>query len=72
MARARTKEERLFAAAVVRRSFQLQDGQYQEGFRFIWEGVLRDLQLEQVEVEEYLAAHREEVEAAIGRHGRKG
>jgi len=72
VARARTKEERLFAAAVVRRSFQLQDGQYQEGFRFIWEGVLRDLQLEQVEVEEYLAAHREEVEAAIGRHGRKG
>ena len=72
MARARTREERLFAAAVLRCSFELQDGQYREGFRFIWEGVLRDLGLEEAEVDEYLVAHRDEVVAAIGRHGRKG
>ncbi len=67
MAREKTKSERLFAAAVLRRSFQLQDGQYREGFRFVYEGVLRDLGLEEAEVETYLAAHRDEVERAIGR-----
>ncbi len=70
MAREKTKAERLFGAAVVWRSFQLQDGQYREGFQFIWEGVLRDLGLEEQEVQEYLTAHREEVEAAIGRRGK--
>ncbi len=69
MAREKTKEETLFAAAVLRRSFALQDGQYREGFRFVYEGVLRDLGLEEEEVEEYFAAHRQEVEAAIGRRG---
>ncbi len=66
----KTKEEKLFAAAVLRRSFQLQDGQYREGFRFVYEGVLRDLGLEDAEVEAFLEAHRSEVEAAIGRHPR--
>jgi hypothetical protein len=67
----KTKAERLFSAAVVRRSFELQDGQYRDGFRFVYEGVLRDLGLEEAEVEEYLDAHRTEVEAAMGRRGRK-
>jgi hypothetical protein len=67
-ARPKTKAERLFSAAVLRRSFELQDGRYREGFRFVYEGVLRDLDLQEAEVEEYLAAHRSEVEAAMGRH----
>ena len=67
--REKTRAERLFSAAVLRRSFELQDGQYREGFRFVYEGVLRDLDLEEAEVEEFLAAHRAEVEAAIGRRG---
>jgi len=66
----KTKAERLFSAAVVRRSFELQEGRYQEGFRFVYEGVLRDLGLEDREVEEFLAAHRDEIEKAIGRRGR--
>jgi hypothetical protein len=70
VAREKTKAERLFAAAVLRRSFQLQDGQYREGFQFVWEGVIRDLGLEEREVEEYLAGHQAEVEAAIGRRGK--
>ncbi len=70
MAKEKTKAERLFAAAVLRRSFQLQDGQYREGFQFVWEGVVRDLGLEEREVDEYLAAHAGEVEAAIGRKGK--
>jgi hypothetical protein len=70
-AREKTKPERLFSAAVLLRSFELQDGQYREGFRFVYEGVIRDLGLEDHEVEEYLAAHRQEVEAAIGRRRSK-
>ena len=67
MAKAKTREEKLFSAAVLRRSFELQDDQYRSGFRFVYEGVLRDLGLEEREVEAYLAEHRAEVEAAIGR-----
>ena len=67
VARAKTKEEKLFSAAVLRRSFELRGEEHREQFRFVYEGVLRDLALEQGEVEEYLAAHRAEVEAAIGR-----
>jgi hypothetical protein len=65
----KTHEERLFAAAVVRRSFELQEARYQEGFRFVYEGVLRDLDLEESEVEEYLAKHRNEIEQAVRRRG---
>ncbi len=70
MTREKTKEERLFSAAVLRRSFELQDGQYREGVRFVYEGVIRDLGLEDQEVQDYLVAHRDEVDAAIGRRGR--
>ncbi len=69
-ARAKTRSEKLFSAAVLRLSFELQDGQYKEGFRFVYEGVLRDLELSEEDVEAYLASHRAEVEAAIGRKKR--
>ena len=65
----KTRDERLFSAAVLRRSFELQDREYAAGFRFVYEGVLRDLGLEDADVDAYLAAHRAEVEAAIGRGG---
>ncbi len=67
MKKPKTKAERLFSAAVLRRGFELQDGQYREGFRFVYEGVLRDLGLEEADVERFLAEHREEVEQAMGR-----
>lgn len=69
MAREKTRAEKLFSAAVLRRSFELQNREYKPGFRFVYEGVLRDLGLEEREVEEYLAAHRDEVDRAIGRRG---
>jgi hypothetical protein len=69
-AKPKTRAERLFSAAVVRRSFELQEGRYREGFRFVYEGVLRDLELDEKDVDEYLARHREEVDQAIGRRGR--
>ena len=65
----KTRAEKLFSAAVLRRSFELQEPRYQEGFRFVYEGVLRDLGLEAAEVEAYLTAHRDEVEQAIRRRG---
>ena len=65
----KTRAEKLFSAAVLRRSFELQEARYQEGFRFVYEGVLRDLGLEEAEVEEYLAGHRDEVERAIRKRG---
>jgi hypothetical protein len=67
VAKPKTRDERLFSAAVVRRSFELQDAQYREGFEFVYQGVLRDLELTEAEVDAYLAEHRAEVEAAIGR-----
>ncbi len=67
MKKPKTKAERLFSAAVLRRGFELQDAQYREGFRFVYEGVLRDLELDEQEVEAYLERHRAEVEAAMGR-----
>ncbi len=45
MAKPKTRSERLFSAAVLRRSFQLQDKDYAAGFQFVYEGVLRDLGL---------------------------
>ncbi|HTP52340.1 MAG TPA: hypothetical protein VMK42_16740 [Anaeromyxobacteraceae bacterium] len=67
MARAKTQEEKLFAAAVLRRSFELSGDEHRKGFRFVYEGVLRDLGLEDGQVEEYLKANGAEVEAALGR-----
>jgi hypothetical protein len=69
VAREKTREEKLFSAAVLRRSFELQDAEYRKGFRFVYEGVLRDLGLEDRDVEEYLKRHAAQVEAAIGRRG---
>jgi hypothetical protein len=63
----KTKSERLFSAAVLLRGFALQDGEYKQGFRFVYEGVLRDLGLEEREVEEYLKEHQAEVDAAMRR-----
>jgi len=41
--REKTREERLFAAAVLRRSFELSGDEHRQGFRFVYDGVLRDL-----------------------------
>jgi len=70
-ARPKTKDEKLFSAAVLKRTFELRGDEHREQFRFVYEGVVRDLGLEPAEVEAYLAAHRAEVEAAIGRGPRR-
>ena len=63
----KTRAERLFAAAVVRRSFALRGEEHKQAFLFVYQGVLRDLALEESDVEEYLAEHQEKVDQAIGR-----
>lgn len=69
MAKGKTQEEKLFSAAVLRRSFQLRGGEHAEGFRFVYDGVLRDLGLEDGEVVRFLEANLAAVDAAIGRKG---
>lgn len=67
MARTRTREEKLFGAAVVRRAFALRGEAQEAALQQIYEGVLRDLGLTAEEVEAYLEGHAGEVDAAIGR-----
>lgn len=67
MAKQKTREERLFSAAVLRRSFELRGEEYAEGFRFVYEGVLRDLGIQDEDVVAFLGSHRAEVETALGR-----
>lgn len=59
-----------FGAAVLKRSF-LAEGVAAEAYREIYEGTLRDLGLTDAEVQAYIEAHREEVEAACARVRRR-
>jgi hypothetical protein len=54
---------------VLRRSFELRGEEYAAGFQFVYEGVLRDMGLEDSAVVAYLASHGPEVDRAIGRSG---
>jgi hypothetical protein len=67
LAKPKTRQEKLFAAAVLRRTFELRGDEHREQFRFVYTGVLRDLGLDGAEVERYLEEHQSEVDAAIGR-----
>jgi hypothetical protein len=60
----------LFGAAVVKAVLRKRDGV--TATNALYEGILRDLGVTDAEVEEYLAAHAEEVEDAIRSHGRRG
>jgi hypothetical protein len=64
--REKSRTERLFSAAVLRRSFELAGPDQQDGFEFVYRGVLRDLGLGDEDVREFLAAHSAEIDAAVG------
>ena len=70
MAREKTQDEKLFAAAVLRRSLEMSGDEQRQGFKFVYEGVLRDLHLADQDVVEFLAGHALEVDAAVGRRNR--
>lgn len=65
MGKQKTLEERLFGAAVLKASFRLRGEEASAPFRAIFLGVLRDLALTEADVDRYLEAHRDEVEAAV-------
>ncbi len=64
MAKPKTQRDKLFAAAVLKTSFRLREQQDSPAFKAIYPGVLRDLELEDAEVEKFIAENREVVEKA--------
>ncbi len=67
MAKARSREEKLFGAAVLRRSLELRGEEHRSALQPVYDGVLRDLGLSDEEVTAFLGEHGERVDAAIGR-----
>ena len=53
-----------YGAAVLKMSFRLRGDEESPAFRFVYPGVLRDLELEDAAVERYIEENREAVEKA--------
>lgn len=67
---AKTREQKLFGAAVLKVSFLLREASDSPAFKMVYPGVLRDLGLEDKDVDEFIASNREAVEkAARGQPG---
>ena len=64
MGKPKSLKDKLWGAAVVKMSFRLSGGEESPKFKSIYPGVLRDLGLEDADVEKYIAEHREAVEKA--------
>ncbi len=64
----KTQKDPLFSAAVLKLSFRLANNEKAPGFKFVYEGVLRDLKLEDAAVEKFLEENYERVlKAARGK-----
>ena len=55
----------LFGAAVLKLSFRLRGEENSAAYRFVYDGVLRDLKLTDAAVEEYLKNNIEKVRKAV-------
>jgi hypothetical protein len=64
VAKAKSLNDRLFGAAVLKMSFRLRGAEGSPAFTGIYPGVLRDLELDDDTVERYILEHRLEVETA--------
>ena len=64
VAMAKTREQKLFGAAVLKTSFQLRGALDSPAFKGIYPGVLRDLGVEDSDVEAFINANRDAVEKA--------
>lgn len=64
MAKVKTLEEKLYGAAVLKMSFALRDQLDSAAFKGIFPGVLRDLDVTNEQVDEFLEKNREDVEKA--------
>lgn len=66
---AKTREQKLFGAAVLKVSFLLREAAESPAFKVVYPGVLRDLGLEDKDVDEFIASNREAVEKAARGQG---
>jgi len=64
MGKAKSLKDKLYGAAVLKMSFRLRGDEESPAFKFVYPGVLRDLELEDTEVEQYIEQNREVVERA--------
>lgn len=62
----RRQKDPLFAAAVLKLTFERRRDEQSPHFKVIYEGVLRDLAVTDADVDAYLVAHLPAVEAAMG------
>ncbi len=70
MGKPKSLKDKLWGAAVLKMSFRLRDAEDSPAFKGIYPGVLRDLGLDDADVEKYIAEHRDAVEkAARGKAG---
>ena len=64
MGKSKSLKDKLYGAAVLKMSFRLRGDEDSPAFRFVYPGVIRDLELEDSAVEKYIEEHREAVEKA--------
>ena len=64
MGKPKALKDKLFGAAVLKMSFRLRGDEESVAFKFVYPGVLRDLELEDAAVEAYILEHRDSVERA--------
>ncbi|KFA90747.1 hypothetical protein [Archangium violaceum] len=64
MGKAKSLKDKLYGAAVMKMSFRLRGDEESPAFKFVYPGVLRDLELEDAAVEKYIEENRESVERA--------
>ncbi|NLN62078.1 MAG: hypothetical protein GX146_04300 [Myxococcales bacterium] len=62
---AKTREQALFGAAVLKLTFAIKKMQHLPGFRVVYMGTLKEFQLTDEEVNQYILAHRDELDAHI-------
>ena len=62
----------ILGSAVLKALLQSRTGDDQAKTQTLYEGVLRDLDLTDEQVDKYLSEHAAEVEEAIRSHGRRG
>lgn len=64
VAKTKTLKEKLFGAAVLKLSFVLRGASDSPAFTAVFPGVLRDLELEEAQVDAFIVENREAVEKA--------
>jgi hypothetical protein len=64
---ARTREQALFGAAVLKLSFLMKKMHHQPGFRVVYFGTLAEFNLTDAEVNAFIQSHRLELEAHLGK-----